>query len=194
VGYIHIPNMGPEGFGEFLRGYMPAYDCEGLIIDVRYNGGGNVSPLILDYLTRKRLGYDHSRWQGVFPYPEESPRGPMVFLANEYTASDGDIFCHAVKVLNLGPIIGQRTWGGVVGIWPRYGLVDGTMTTQPEYSFWFHDVGWSVENKGVDPDVEVAIAPHDYRKGYDPQLEKALKVLEALMEKAGPIDTGQLPK
>jgi tricorn protease len=181
VGYIHIPDMGPEGFGEFLRGYMPSYDKDGLVVDLRYNGGGNVSPLILDYLTRKRLGYDYSRWQGTFPYPEESPKGPMVFIANEHTGSDGDIFCQAVKSLKLGPLIGQRTWGGVVGIWPRYSLLDGTMTTQPEYSFWFHDVGWSIENKGVEPDVEVPIAPEDYRAGRDTQLEKALELIQGMI-------------
>jgi tricorn protease len=83
----------------------------------------------------------------------------MVALINEYTGSDGDIFAHSFRSLDLGPLIGKRTWGGVVGIWPRYSLLDGTTTTQPEYSFWFHDVGWRVENFGVDPTIEVDNRP-----------------------------------
>lgn len=174
VGYVHIPDMGPWGFGEFLRGYMTEFDRPGLIIDARYNGGGNISYLILDFLTRKRLGYDRSRHQGIMPYPSDAPRGPMAALVNEYTGSDGDIFTQSFKALQLGPVIGKRTWGGVVGIWPRYGLLDGTMTSSPEYAFWFHDAGWTVENKGVDPDVVVDIHPEEYAAGVDAQLQRGL--------------------
>jgi tricorn protease len=100
----------------------------------------------------------------------------MVVLTNEYAGSDGDIFSHAFKLLKLGPLIGKRTWGGVIGISPRHSLVDGGFTTQPEFSYWFQDVGWKVENYGTDPDLEVEYLPSDYVAGRDPQLEQGLKV------------------
>ncbi len=174
VGYIHIPDMGGRGYAEFHRGYLAEYDYPALLVDVRWNGGGNVSGLLLEKLARRRLGYDFSRWGEPVPYPGESPRGPMVALTNEQAGSDGDIFSHSFKLMNLGPLIGKRTWGGVIGISPSHRLVDGTVTTQPEYSFWFKDVGWNVENYGTDPDIEVDIAPQDYNNNTDPQLQRAL--------------------
>jgi tricorn protease len=178
VGYVHIPDMGPWGFAEFHRGYLSEFDRRGLIVDVRYNRGGHVSPLLLEKLARKRVGYDTPRYGVAMPYPPESVGGPMVALTNQFAGSDGDIFSHCFKLYKLGPLVGKRTWGGVVGIDPYHHLVDGTMTTQPEFSFWFVDVGWSVENYGTDPDYEVDIAPHDYRDGRDPQLDKALELME----------------
>ncbi len=97
-------------------------------------------------------------------------------LTNEHAGSDGDIFSHCFKLMKLGPLIGKRTWGGVIGIWPRHKLADGTETTQPEFSFWFEDVGWQVENYGTDPDIDVDNAPQDAADGRDRQLEKALEV------------------
>lgn len=186
LGYIHIPDMGIMGFAEFHRSFLAEVGKEGLIIDVRFNGGGNVSGLLLEKLSRKRLGYDQSRWWGNIPYPFDSPAGPMVALTNEYAGSDGDIFTHSFKMLNLGPVIGKRTWGGVIGIWPRHPLMDGGQTTQPEFSFWFHDVGWKVENHGVEPDIEVEISPQDYVKGHDPQLDRGIKEVLAIMEASPP--------
>lgn len=176
IGYIHIPNMGPFGYAEFHRSFLAEVDREGLIIDVRYNGGGHVSELLLEKLARRRIGYCKSRWMGMVPYPEEAPVGPMVALTNEYAGSDGDIFSHSFKLLGLGPLLGRRTWGGVIGISPSHSLVDGGFTTQPEYSFWFQDVGWKVENYGTEPDLEVDISPTDYVAGRDTQLVEALRV------------------
>ena len=174
VGYIHIPDMKARGYAEFHRSYLAEYDYPALIIDVRWNSGGNVSGLLLEKLGRQRVGYKFPRWSQPRPYPLESPRGPMVCLTNEHAGSDGDIFSHSFKLLGLGPLIGKRTWGGVIGISPRHWLVDGTQTTQPEYANWFKDVGWDLENHGTDPDIEVDIAPHDYAKSVDPQLERAI--------------------
>ena len=174
VGYIHIPDMSGPGYAEFHRGFLSEFDYPALLIDVRWNGGGNVSGLLLGKLARRRIGYDFPRWGQPEPYPMESPRGPMVALTNEHAGSDGDIFSHSFKLMGLGPLIGKRTWGGVIGINPRHRLVDGTMTTQPEYSFWFKDVGWKVENYGTDPDIEVDIAPQDFAHDVDPQLERAI--------------------
>lgn len=186
VGYIHIPDMGPRGFAEFHRGFLAELDKDGLIVDVRFNGGGNVSGLLLEKLGRKRLGYDQTRWWEAEPYPFESPAGPMVALTNEYAGSDGDIFSHSFKMLKLGPLIGKRTWGGVIGMWYRHGLVDGGGTSQPEFSFWFNDVGWGVENYGVDPDIEVEITPQDYEKGIDPQLDRGIAEVMAILKSSPP--------
>ena len=99
------------------------------------------------------------------PIPEEAVAGPVVALTNEHAGSDGDIFSHSFKLMGIGPLVGTRTWGGVIGIWPRHALVDGTQTTQPEYSFWFNDVGWGVENYGTDPQIEVDNARRTPRPG-----------------------------
>jgi len=130
-----------------------------------------VSQLLIEKLARKRVGYNIARWGKPDPYPSESVLGPIVCLTNENAGSDGDIFSHVFKLYKLGPLIGKRTWGGVIGISPYYALSDGGLTTQPEYSFWFIDVGWKVENYGTDPDIEVENRPQDYVKGKDPQLE-----------------------
>jgi len=186
VGYIHIPDMGPRGFAEFHRHYLRDYDCDGLIVDVRYNGGGHVSQLLLEKLCRQRLGAGFSRWFGVFPFPDESPAGPMVALTNEFAGSDGDIFSHTFKMKKAGPLIGRRTWGGVIGISPRHRLADGGTTTQPEFSHWFADAGWQVENYGTDPDIDVDIAPHEFRQGKDPQLDRGIAELLKLFETRPP--------
>ncbi len=176
VGYLHIPDMMGYGYAEFHRGYLAEIDREGLIIDVRFNRGGHVSALLLEKLSRRRIGYDQSRWSQLpEPYPSDSLLGPMIAITNEYAGSDGDIFSHGFKLMKLGQLIGKRTWGGVIGIDPRLPLVDGTMTTQPEYSFWFTDVGWGVENYGTDPDIEVDITPNDYARGIDTQLDRAIQ-------------------
>ncbi len=196
VGYIHIPDMGPSGYAEFHRNFLAEYDYQALLVDVRWNGGGNVSGLLLEKLARRRLGYDFSRWSQPYPYPIESPQGPMVALTNEQAGSDGDIFSHSFKLMNLGPLIGKRTWGGVVGIHPRHRLVDGTQTTQPEFAFWFKDVGWNVENYGTDPDIEVDIAPQDYAAGLDPQIDRAISEALRLIEEVPALkpDPGERPR
>jgi tricorn protease len=177
VGYVHVPDMGPKGYAEFHRYYFAEVHKEGLIVDVRYNGGGHVSQLILEKLARKRIGYDVSRWGKPEPYPSDSLLGPAIAITNEYAGSDGDIFSHCFKLMKVGKLIGKRTWGGVIGIWPRHPLIDSSMITQPEYSFWFTDVGWNVENYGTDPDIEVEITPHEWVQGKDPQLEQAIALI-----------------
>jgi tricorn protease len=184
VGYLHIPDMGADGFAEFHRYYLAEYNYDGLIVDVRWNGGGMVSGLLLEKLARPRLGYSFQRWGATEPYFTESPRGALVALTDEHAGSDGDIFSHAWKMLNLGPLIGKRTWGGVIGIDPYIPLADGTFTTQPEFSFWFRDVKWGVENYGTDPTIEVNYAPQDYARGADPQLDRGIsEALRILAER-----------
>jgi tricorn protease len=187
VGYVHVPDMGPRGFAEFHRLYLTEYDREALIVDVRYNGGGHVSQLLLEKLARRRVGYDLPRWGAPEPYPDYSVPGPIVAVTNEPAGSDGDIFSHCFKLMKLGTLLGKRTWGGVIGIGPRSSFVDGGLTTQPEYSFWFKDVGWGVENYGTDPDVEVDIRPQDYAAGKDRQLDEAIKLILRQL-KAHPVE------
>jgi tricorn protease len=186
VGYFHLPDMMSAGFAEFHRYFSSECDRDGLIVDVRYNRGGHVSSLLLEKVARKRIGYSGSRWGLPVPYPEEAVAGPVVALTNEHAGSDGDIFSHSFKLMGIGPLVGTRTWGGVIGIWPRHKLVDGTETTQPEYSFWFRDVGWGVENYGTDPTIEIDNAPQDEREGRDRQLETALATVLELIERHGP--------
>lgn len=187
VGYVHIPDMYAEGYAEFIRGFLADHDREALIVDVRFNPGGFSSPLVLDRLTRRRQGYEASRWSGAVPYPIESPRGPMVALVNEHTGSDGDVFAHLFRKLGLGPLVGRRTWGGVIAVSPRHRLVDGTLTTQPEYAYTFEDVGRSLENRGVEPDIVVDNDPNDHVMGRDAQVERAVRAaLDELDGGAGP--------
>jgi tricorn protease len=180
-GYVHIPDMGPWGYAEFHRLFLVELDRDGLVVDVRYNRGGHVSGLLLEKLARRRRGYNQSRWFGVEPVPDDSAAGPMVAITNQHAGSDGDIFSHGFKRMKLGPLIGKRTWGGVIGIWPRHLLADGGLTTQPEFAWWFDDAGWNIENRGAEPDIEVEYAPQDYEAGRDPQLERAIAELVKLI-------------
>lgn len=174
LGYVHIPDMSAQGYAEFHRGFLAELRRDGLVVDVRNNGGGHVSQLILEKLARKRIGYDVGRWTQPLPYPEESVPGPIVAVTDENAGSDGDIFSHCFKLMGLGTLVGKRTWGGVVGIWPRHMLVDHSMTTQPEFAFWFDDVGFGVENYGTDPDIDVELPPGATAAGEDPQLDTAI--------------------
>ncbi len=196
VGYVHIPDMGPRGYAEFHRSYLAEVAREALIVDVRFNGGGHVSQLIIEKLARRRLGYDVQRWGQPAPYPSDSVMGPLVAITNEQAGSDGDIFSHVFKLMNLGPLIGKRTWGGVIGMNVRHRLVDGSITTQPEFSFWFNDVGWQVENYGTDPDIEIDIRPQDHIAGHDSQLERALAEVQRLLAEHPPTlpEFGERPR
>ncbi len=185
VGYLHIPDMSTRGLIEFHRYYLGQTNKPGLIVDVRYNGGGNVSFVLLEKLIRRPLGYDVKRWGAPVPYPQNSLRGPVVAITNEFAGSDGDIFCHSFKLMKVGPLIGKRTWGGVIGIDNRYNLADGGRTTQPQYSFWFTDVQWKVENYGVDPDIEVDFDPDAHLRGEDPQLERGIREALRLLQEQG---------
>jgi len=186
VGYFHLPDMMSAGFAEFHRYFAAECDRDALIVDVRYNRGGHVSQLLLEKVARRRIGYDIPRWGLPEPYPIEAVAGPVVALTNEHAGSDGDIFSHAFKLMGIGELVGTRTWGGVIGISPRHKLVDGTETTQPEFSFWFKDVGWGVENYGTDPTIEVDNAPQDAATGNDRQLEVALAAAMHAIEGAQP--------
>jgi tricorn protease len=181
IGYIHIPDMGMNGFNEFFRLYSRESKLGGLIVDLRFNGGGFVSQLLMEKLARKRIGYDIPRRGIITPYPQDSVDGPMVALTNEYAGSDGDIGTFVFKEYKLGDVIGTRTWGGVVGINPKIKLIDNTTVTQPQFATWFKGVKYGIENYGVDPDIYVENMPQDFLKNRDKQLDTAISnIMEKL--------------
>ncbi|MCX5213019.1 PDZ domain-containing protein [Kitasatospora sp. NBC_00240] len=184
LGYLHVPDMVSAGWAQLHRDLRVEMAKEGVVVDLRENRGGHTSQLVIEKLNRKIIGWDRARdVAGADPYPGDAPRGPVVALANEFSGSDGDIVNAAIQALKIGPVVGTRTWGGVIGIDSKYSLVDGTGVTQPKYAFWLEGYGWGVENHGVDPDVEVPIAPHQYAAGEDPQLAEGVRLaLAALAE------------
>jgi tricorn protease len=181
LGYLHVPDMMGAGWAHFSRDLRTEMQHEGLVIDVRANGGGHISNLVLEKLAHRVIGWDVVRWHQAEPYPMDARRGPLVALSDQNAGSDGDLITGAIRLLGLGPVVGTRTWGGVIGFDLERELVDGTQITVPQMSFWFDQLGWEVENHGVDPDVEVDITPADWAAGRDPQLETAVRLaLDAL--------------
>jgi tricorn protease len=181
LGYLHVPDMMGTGWAHFSRDLRAEMHYEGLIIDVRANSGGEISQLVLEKLMQRVIGWDVIRWHQPQSYPVDARRGPLVALANQNSASDGDAITAAIRLLGLGPVVGTRTWGGVIGFDGERELVDGTRITIPQLAFSLDQLGWGVENYGVDPDIEVDITPADWAQGRDPQLVTAVRLaLEAL--------------
>ncbi|WJV48178.1 S41 family peptidase [Streptomyces flavofungini] len=175
-GYLHIPDMGGSGWAQFNRDLRLEMSLPALLVDVRGNAGGHISELVVEKLTRKILGWDLTRDAQPVSYASNAPRGPVVALADEATSSDGDMITAVFKLLGLGPVVGQRTWGGVVGMTGRHTLGDGTVITVPMNAAWFEGYGWSVENHGVEPDLAVLRTPLDWAEGRHAQLDDAVRV------------------
>jgi len=175
VGYVYIPDMGGPGLNEFVRQWFPQIRKQGMIIDVRYNGGGFVDQLIFARLRRILVGMGSARNWESGTVPPVVFHGAMACLTNQYAASDGDIFSYFFKVYKLGPLIGERTWGGVRGIRGQFPLMDGGYITRPEFARYDLQSKWVVENRGVAPDIEVDNRPDLVVKGQDPQLERAIQ-------------------
>ncbi|MEV0258712.1 S41 family peptidase [Streptomyces sp. NPDC050732] len=181
-GYLHIPDMGGSGWAQFNRDLRMEMSRPALIVDVRGNAGGHISELVVEKLTRKILGWDLTRNAQPVSYASNAPRGPVVALADEATSSDGDMITAAFKLLGLGPVVGQRTWGGVVGMTGRHALGDGTVITVPMNAGWFDAYGWGVENHGVPPDLDVLRTPLDWAEGRHAQLDDAVRLALDLLE------------
>ncbi|MFR0352522.1 S41 family peptidase [Streptomyces sediminimaris] len=181
LGYLHVPDMQAPGWAQIHRDLRVEVAREGLVVDVRENRGGHTSQLVVEKLARRIVGWDLPRGMRPSSYPQDAPRGPVVAVADEFSGSDGDIVNAAIKALGIGPVVGTRTWGGVIGIDSRYRLVDGTLVTQPKYAFWLEGYGWGVENHGVDPDVEVVQRPQDHAAGRDAQLDEAIRIALAAL-------------
>ncbi|KDQ67794.1 S41 family peptidase [Streptomyces sp. NTK 937] len=175
-GYLHIPDMGGSGWAQFNRDLRLEVSRPALIVDVRGNAGGHISELVVEKLTRTILGWDLTRNAQPVSYASNAPRGPVVALADEATSSDGDMITAAFRLLGLGPVVGQRTWGGVVGMTGRHRLGDGTVITVPMNAAWFDTYGWSVENHGVEPDLEALRTPLDWAEGRHAVLDDAVTV------------------
>jgi tricorn protease len=195
-GYLHIPDLGGSGWAQFNRDLRMEVSRPALIVDVRGNAGGHISELVIEKLTRTILGWDLTRNAQPVSYMSNAPRGPVVALADEATSSDGDVITAAFKLLRLGPVVGQRTWGGVVGITGRHRLGDGTVITVPMNAAWFDAYGWSVENRGVVPDLEILRTPLDWAEGRHAQLDDAVQLALELLESnpaAVPPDYSDVP-
>ncbi|WP_341853964.1 S41 family peptidase [Brachybacterium sp. GPGPB12] len=183
LGYLHIPDMVSSGWAQMHRDLREATTKEGLVVDVRYNSGGHTSQLVTDRIARRVLSWDYPRHERPGTYPAFAPRGAVVLVTNQEAGSDGDIVNAVSRALEVGPIIGTRTWGGVIGIDGRYDLVDGTGVTQPKYASWFEGEDWAIENYGVEPDIEVPPPPNAWVAGDDPQLARGVTEALAPLEK-----------
>ena len=196
VGYIYIPDMGPEGLNEFVRFFYPQLDKEALIIDDRGNGGGNVSPMIIERLQRevyrRTMSRTSSRTGNV---PDATLHGPKVLLVDKYSASDGDLFPWSFKATGLGTVIGTRTWGGIVGISGSLPYIDGTDVRVPFFTNFDAKSGqWIVENHGVDPDIIVDNDPILEQQGIDQQLDKAIEVIMEQLKNRKPLPGVPAPR
>lgn len=177
IGYVHIPNMGGAGLKQFTSTYYAQLRKPGMIIDVRWNGGGFVSQLIIERLRRVLGGMGMSRNFEPYTYPAAVYHGHLACLLNEHSASDGDIFPYHFRKYGLGPLIGKRTWGGVVGIRGHRPLLDGGYVFTPEFAKYDLDRHWVMENYGVAPDIEVEYPPEIVQQGGDPQIDRAVEEL-----------------
>ena len=182
VGYIHIPDMGPDGLNEFVKHFYPQLNKKALIIDDRGNGGGNVSPMLIERLNRELTLYGMSRNNSVSTKPAQIMRGPKVLLLDSYSASDGDLFPYQFKTLQMGTLIGTRSWGGVVGIRGSMPFIDGGDLRRPEFAPFDEDGNWVIEGYGVDPDIVIENDPAKEYAGEDEQLNKAIEVIMQQIE------------
>jgi tricorn protease len=188
VAYIYVPDTAGEGFARFNRYFFTQTDKQAVIVDERFNRGGSLADHIVDYLHQPLRNYLTGR-EGEGddqPFPRGAIQGPKVMLINERAGSGGDYLPYTFKQANLGPLIGKRTWGGLVGIGGYPTLIDGGMVTAPRMGIWFPNGRWDVENRGVPPDIEVEFDPKAVREGHDPQLEKAIEVVLAELKKSPP--------
>jgi len=185
IGYLHIPDMGADGIREFIKAYYPQLRKQGLVVDVRDNGGGNVSAMIIERLSRKLLGLDYGRgidFTGT--YPQQTFLGHLVALCNGTTASDGDIFSYMFKQAKLGPLIGVRTWGGVVGINSWGPAIDGGEIYVPQFATASTEGQYVIEGHGVDPDIVVEQDVAAQLEGRDPQLDRGIDELKKAIQAA----------
>jgi tricorn protease len=188
IGYLHLPDMWQHGLIQFNRWFYPQLDREGMVVDARFNHGGAVSQMIVERLRRRIVSLDRARGGGISRWPASVLNGPFVVLTNEFAGSDGDIFPAAIQLEKLAPVIGMRSWGGVVGIRGDKLLVDGGMLTQPEFAWWEPKRGWAIENHGVDPDIVIQNMPQDLARGVDAQLDRALEEVLKLRKEHPPIE------
>jgi tricorn protease len=186
VAYVYVPNTGGPGHAYFKRYFYPQVDKEAIIVDERFNGGGQFADYYIDHLRRPFVSYWATRHGEDFKTPGAAIHGPKVMLIDETAGSGGDLLPWMFRKEKLGPLVGKRTWGGLVGTLGFPVLKDGGRVTAPDLAIWTPDSGWVVENEGVPPDVEVEQWPKDVMAGKDPQLEKAIELVLQALEKSPP--------
>lgn len=196
VGYVYIPDMGPDGLNEFSRYFYPQLDKEGLIVDDRANGGGNVSPMILERLAREPYRLTMRRGSTLIgTVPDATLVGPKVCLINKYSASDGDLFPWGFRALGLGKLIGTRTWGGIIGISGSLPYMDGTDIRVPFFTSYDPKTGdWIIENHGVDPDILIDNDPIREWNGEDQQLDRAIQEVMSQLKDRKPLPPVPAPR
>ncbi|MCS6805298.1 MAG: PDZ domain-containing protein [Acidobacteriota bacterium] len=183
LAYVYLPDTAVGGYTNFNRYYFSQIHKEGAIIDERFNGGGTAADYIIDYLRRPLMNYWTTREGEDFTTPVGSIFGPKAMIINEYAGSGGDLMPWMFRRAGIGPLIGKRTWGGLVGIYDYPPLIDGGQVTAPRVAFYSPDGQWDVENRGVAPDIEVEFDPAAWRAGRDPQLEKAVETVMEMLRK-----------
>lgn len=186
LAYVHMPDTGFNGFDYFNRYFFAQTDRDGLILDERWNRGGQAADYVIEVLRRQLWNYWTTRDGADTTTPGMAIFGPKVMIANEHSGSGGDLMPWLFKRAKLGPVVGTRTWGGLVGIGGYPQLIDGGMVTAPHFAFYSPDGKWDVENYGTDPDVAVDLDPKAWREGRDSQLEKAIEVAMAELRKSPP--------
>lgn len=178
IGYVHVPDTSEEGMNEFLEGYYSQNDKDAVIIDERWNSGGSLPTFFIEWLSRNTQAIMKSRYGDTVTMPPQSLPFPKAMLINGYAGSGGDMFPYLFKQAHLGPLIGERTWGGLVGINGFHTLVDGGLISAPEAAFYDPKTDkWIAENKGIEPDIVVDARPDLIAKGQDPQLDAAITYL-----------------
>lgn len=187
IGYIHIPDMSTEGLDMFTKMFYSQLDKKALIIDDRMNGGGNVSPMILERLQREVYRVSMYRNGANEPVPNEAFYGPKVCLIDKYSSSDGDLFPYGFRQLGLGKLVGKRSWGGIVGISGSKRYLDGQDMRTPFFTSYSLDGEWIIEGHGVDPDIDVDINPFEDYLGKDAQLEKAIELMKEALKEYKPL-------
>ena len=193
IGYVHLPNTAGDGNRELFKRFMPQMNKDALIIDARYNGGGFIPDRMIELVSRRPLNYWKRRGLEPLATPTFSHTGPKATLINGYSSSGGDAFPYYFKKLGLGPLIGTRTWGGLIGISGNPSLADGGSILASTFRFMDTDNEWAVENEGVSPDIEVVDRPELVAAGKDPTLEEAVKVLLEELEKTPPVEVKAPP-
>ena len=186
VAYVYVPNTGGGGYTYFKRYFYPQAHKEAVIIDERYNGGGSVADYYIDVLQKKLISYWAMRYGADMKTPSASIQGPKVMIADETAGSGGDLLPWMFQRFKVGPVVGTRTWGGLVGILGYPVLMDGATITAPNLAIWDAEKGWIVENEGVPPDIEVEQTPADVIAGHDPQLERAIAIVMEELKKSPP--------
>jgi tricorn protease len=193
VGYLYVPNTGIQGQNELIRQFGAQSERDGLIVDGRFNQGGNIPDRFIEILNRPMYNYWAQRELNDWPTPTVTHTGPKVILTNGWAGSGGDLLPYYFRKADLGPVVGTRTWGGLIGVSGNPAFIDGGGVTAPSFSFFNPDGRWEVEGRGVEPDHQVENLPNELARGHDAQLEKAIDLLKEELRRNPPVEPERPP-